>query len=250
MTSLNLTTQPAETASRRAGRAWLILALPPLIFLLLIVGASIVYGSQLGNQPEAIATAVQDATPVLLVIAQVLMLISLLWALRIDGKSLRDLRWQGDQPWGQDALIGAGLGIATGLLYIFALSPALTWFQNTFGDYVPAGELLTTLGSGILAFFIADVLLAPFVEETIYRGYAFEKLAGRFSPWISFAIVTVFFGLLHWTGGFWYILLTAIVAGGLFGGLRMWRGGLVAPFTAHLALNLTEFLLVWLVVSH
>jgi hypothetical protein len=55
----------------------------------------------------------------------------------------------------------------------------------------------------------------------------------------------IFFGLLHWAGGFWYMVLTGFVAGGLFAGLRVWRGSLIAPFAAHLALNLLESL--WIV---
>ena len=55
----------------------------------------------------------------------------------------------------------------------------------------------------------------------------------------------LFFGLLHWTGGFWYILLTGFVAGGIFAALFLWRRNIVATYAAHLALNLVEFLFVW-----
>ena len=52
------------------------------------------------------------------------------------------------------------------------------------------------------------------------------------------------FGALHWTGGFWYMLLTGTVAGGSFAALALRRGGLIAPFAAHLTLNLIEFVYV------
>jgi hypothetical protein len=51
----------------------------------------------------------------------------------------------------------------------------------------------------------------------------------------------VAFGVLHWTGGLWYMVLTGLVAGGSFTALALWRGGLVAPFAAHLTLNMIEF---------
>jgi membrane protease YdiL (CAAX protease family) len=110
---------------------------------------------------------------------------------------------------------------------------------------VPAGELAGALGSAIAPFFIANVLLAPFVEDILYRGYAFGKLERRYSAAAAFAITCLSFGLLHWAGGFWYILLTGVVAGGLFAGLRAWRGTLLAPFAAHLALNVLEFAWIW-----
>jgi hypothetical protein len=107
-------------------------------------------------------------------------------------------------------------------------------------DYVPAGELLTTLGVSIIPFAIADVLLAPFVEESIYRGYGLTRLLGKFSQPVAIALSCFFFGILHWTGGFWYILLTGIVAGGLFAWLRTSSKNIIAPFAAHLALNIVE----------
>ena len=37
------------------------------------------------------------------------------------------------------------------------------------------------------------------------------------------------------------MVLTGLVAGGTFAALALWRGGLVAPFAAHLTLNGIEF---------
>jgi membrane protease YdiL (CAAX protease family) len=51
---------------------------------------------------------------------------------------------------------------------------------------------------------------------------------------------------LHWSGGFWYILTTAILVGILFAILRQRRGNILVPFGAHLALNVVETLLLWL----
>lgn len=127
--------------------------------------------------------------------------------------------------------------------------PLQTWLQQTFGDYVPAGETLATAGASLIPFFIANVVCAPFVEESLYRGYAFTRLRRRYSLPLTFALLALGFGLLHWAGGFWYILLTGLVAGSLCTGLRAWRGSLPAAFAAHLALNLVEFAFVWLAVS-
>ena len=113
------------------------------------------------------------------------------------------------------------------------------------GDYVPPGELTGALGAALVPFFLANVLLAPFVEESLYRGYALDRLRQRYGLALAVVISCAFFGLLHWAGGFWYILLTGFVAGGLFAGLRVWRRTLIAPFAAHLALNILEFVWIW-----
>jgi membrane protease YdiL (CAAX protease family) len=38
------------------------------------------------------------------------------------------------------------------------------------------------------------------------------------------------------------------VAGGLFAGLYTWRKNLIAPYAAHMALNVVEFIFIWLVL--
>jgi hypothetical protein len=116
-------------------------------------------------------------------------------------------------------------------------------------DYVPAGELFTTLGASIIPFAIADVLLAPFVEESIYRGYGLARMLGKFSRPVAVVLSCFFFGILHWTGGFWYILLTGIVAGGLFTWLQVLRKNIIAPFAAHLTLNVVETIFVILTLG-
>ena len=129
---------------------------------------------------------------------------------------------------------------------MLAIAPALTWVQSRLGDYVPAGSVLPTVSGSIVPFFIADVLLAPFVEESIYRGWAASRLLLRFGALPAGLIVCTAFGLLHWAGGLWYMLLVGFVAGGAFIALRVLRGNLIAPFAAHESLNIVETLFAWL----
>ena len=230
----------------RERNVWFLLAIPPILFFLYIIIASIVVGIQTQGDVQAIANAVPLTMPYGLVVIQVVMLILFWVVLRRDSLSLRDIGWrvQANQKLPIEIFIGAAAGIVLALAYIFFLSPLQINLANTFGDYVPADDLTKTLGSALVPFFIANVLLAPFVEENIYRGYALTRLAPRWGMPVAIVISCIFFGLLHWTGGFWYILLTGIVAGGLFCGLFAWRKNIYAPFAAHLLLNLIEF--VWI----
>jgi hypothetical protein len=235
-----------QTKSVSLKNVWIALGLPPLVFLLAIVVASIYFGAQGQTDPGQISQSVAGSMSTILLVIQIAILGLFLWAKRADKLSWSDLGWrtaEGQTLW-KEVLIGTVPGALLGLLYVFALSPLLTTIQSVVGDYVPAGEILPSVGSGILAFFLADVLFAPFVEENIYRGYALSQLPKRFSQPIAIIISCILFGLLHWAGGFWYILLTGIVAGGLFAALFVKRGNLIAPFAAHLALNLVEFLFV------
>ena len=229
--------------TRQSSSLWLAMGLPPLLFLGVIIVAAIFIGFMAKGDPQAIAEQVPAAMPTILLIVQLLLGLFLFW---LKGKETLDwsqLGWH--TPTKYDIGVGIGVGLVMALAYFFLLAPFLAYLQRTLGDYVPPGEILATLANGKTAFFIANVLLAPFVEETIYRGYALPKLLQRYSPGIALVLSCLFFGLLHWSGGFWYIILTGSIAGGLFAGLYRWRGNLIAPYAAHLTLNFIEFLFTW-----
>ena len=232
-------------------RTWTLLVLPPVIFLLVIITASIYFGVLSQGDAQAIADHTQAATPYILMIVQLILLWLVFRTLKKDTLTWRTAGWslQPGQSLGRELLTGTVIGIIIGVLYVTILSPFHTWLQTTLGDYVPPESLLTSLGSAALPFFIANVLLAPFVEEALYRGYALPRLVARFGPALGVILNSLFFGFLHWAGGFWYILLTGIVAGGILSWLYLWRRNVITPFAAHLALNIVEFLFVWLVVG-
>lgn len=228
-------------------RTWALLIGAPLLFLPAIIVVSIYYGIVTRGDARAIAELTPKAVPVMLVVVQLLLLLFLARTLRSERLAWSNIGWRlgQDQSLWREALIGIGPGAALAVLYFTALSPSMTWLQSHAGDYVPAGELTGALGSALVPFFLANVLLAPFVEESLYRGYALQRLQNRYGVVLAVIIACVFFGLLHWAGGFWYTLLTGFVAGGLFAGLCAWRRTLVAPFAAHLVLNILEFVWIW-----
>jgi membrane protease YdiL (CAAX protease family) len=179
---------------------------------------------------------------------QLLLLAIQLMVFRRQPLIMRDLGWQagqGKSAW-QELALGAVIGAPLGVLWIYVIEPILSTIQSTVGDYVPAGSLFPALGAAILPFAIADVLLAPFVEENIYRGYGLLKLVPRFGATGAILLSSLFFGLLHWSGGFWYMVITTVIVGIPFAVLRQRRGNILVPFGAHFALNLVETLLLWM----
>ena len=228
-------------------RTWALLIGAPLLFLATIIATSVYWGIVTRGDAQAIAAQTPKGVPVMLVAVQLLLLAFLVRTLRSERLAWSAIGWRLGQVLWREVLIGVIPGAVLAVLYFTVLSPSMTWLQRNVGDYVPAGELTSALGSALVPFFLANVVLAPFVEESLYRGYAWERLQQRFSLPLTVIISCAFFGLLHWTGGFWYVVLTGIMAGGLFAGLRVWRGTLIAPFAAHLALNVLEF--VWILLA-
>jgi uncharacterized protein len=229
-------------------RTWALLIGAPLLFLAAIIATSVYWGIVTRGDAQAIAEQTPKAVPVMLVAVQLLLLFLLVRTLLSEHLAWSNIGWrlgQGQAFW-RETLIGILPGAALAVLYFAVLSPSMAWLQRNVGDYVPAGELTGALGAALLPFFLANVVLAPFVEESLYRGYALDRLQQRYGLPLAVVISCAFFGLLHWAGGFWYILLTGVVAGGLFAGLRVWRRALVAPFAAHLVLNILEFIWIWM----
>ncbi|MBI5294469.1 MAG: CPBP family intramembrane metalloprotease [Chloroflexi bacterium] len=230
----------------KSNRLWWTLLAAPILALVLIVLASVYFGFVTqGKDPAAIPQLVADSTPYQLVALQIWLLLILMKTMKREGLSWKDIGWKlqdGQQLW-REILIGAIPGVVIVLLYFFVLTPVLVSLQNIW-DYVPAGSVLTALGASLIPFAIADVLLAPFVEESIYRGYGLTRLLERFGQPAAIAISVFFFGILHWTGGFWYIVLVGLVAGVPFAYLRVTRKNVIAPFAAHLALNLLETIFI------
>jgi membrane protease YdiL (CAAX protease family) len=215
-------------------RLWAVLLAGPVLFLAGIIGVSVWLGAS-GVPPERIGAEAAGYAPQLLVgvllglaVIAGRLPVADLWAVPSRGRVLTD------------AGIGAVVGAVLALAYLVALAPLLTQLQ-ALGDYVPPGEVLATVSASIPLFFVANVLLAPMVEETIYRGLGLRELTLRHGRTAAVVLSCVAFGLLHWTGGLWYMVLTGVVAGGSFTALALWRGGLVAPFAAHLTLNMIEF---------
>lgn len=234
--------------SSKKNSPWFLLWFPPILFFLVILTFSIYFGAQAGGDANVIAAKTAEATPYVLMTVQLLLLVTQFAVYRRQGLTLRDLGWQakaGKEAW-KELSFGAIIGAPMGVLWIYIIEPILSSLQSMIGDYVPAGSLFPALSAAIIPFVIANVLLAPFVEENIYRGYGMTKLSPRFGTRGAVILSSLFFGLLHWSGGFWYVLITSIVVGIPFAILRQRRGSILVPFGAHLALNFVETLLLWL----
>ncbi|MDE2385213.1 MAG: CPBP family intramembrane metalloprotease [Alphaproteobacteria bacterium] len=215
----------------------LLLALAgPALFLVYILLA-ILGLLATGHTPEAVAQLAPGYAPhVLLAVLATLAI----WLSRLKPQWHTGV----STSLAHDAAIGAAAGLALAAAYILLFHKVHVWLQANWGDYVPPGSTTDALGGAAVIFFVANVLLAPWVEESLYRGILFERLCHRWATGGAALVSCIAFGALHWAGGFWYMVLTGAVAGGAFMALRLWRGNLLAPFSAHLALNLVEF--AWL----
>jgi len=88
-------------------------------------------------------------------------------------------------------------------------------------------------------FMLSAVLVAPIVEETIFRGYLYPVAARSFGVGVGIILTGTLFGLLHagqlW-GGWWQIALLVVV-GIIFTVARAATRTVVASYILHAAYN-------------
>lgn len=220
-------------------RTWLNLILAPIWFLIVIIVFSAYY-SNAGIPAEEIGSKVSDQTPLIILIVQLLLLTTLLSSTRHESFHLFKDAWI-NADWKIQSLIGIVTGCIIAGLYIYLLSPLRIYLQITLGDYIPAGETAEVFRKQIYIFFVANVVFAPYVEENLYRNFALSNFLHNFGRLKSVLLTSLFFGILHWTGGFWYMLMTAVFVGIPFAILTIQSQSIVCAFVSHLTLNIIEF---------
>jgi membrane protease YdiL (CAAX protease family) len=105
-------------------------------------------------------------------------------------------------------------------------------------ETLPIEELLKARVS-ILLFGILGVLVAPLVEETIFRGFLYPVIARRIGIGAGIAITGTLFGLMHaaqlWGG--WGQIALLILVGVVLTWVRARTGTVAASYFVHLGYN-------------
>lgn len=90
--------------------------------------------------------------------------------------------------------------------------------------------------------FIAIVLLAPIVEELIFRGVLFNMLSKRHSIFFSLLVSGLFFGILHFATFF-----PAAILGFVLGFIYHRTGNIRLSIAAHMFNNLVSFTMPYVI---
>jgi membrane protease YdiL (CAAX protease family) len=140
----------------------------------------------------------------------------------------REGRWP-KSPW---LYLGCG-GVLSVLVFIVTakMQPP---------ENIPIEELFHYKDTALL-FMAMAVLVAPLVEETVFRGYLYPLFAKSFGVVASILITGTLFGLMHgaqlgWT---WELVSVLICVGVVFTFVRARTGSVFASFLLHLGYNTT-----------
>ena len=213
----------------RPVRVWLLPATGSVLLLLAFVLLSVVF-TTLGLPPSEVGAQVAASGPHVLLFVPACLGLGLFAVFAEVQRA-----WQLPQRAAilDDLAVGTVCGLGLAAAYLMWLSSLLVELQRKLGDFVPPGSTRQALSGSLGVFFVANVVLAPLVEKTLYRGVAIPVLGERYGLPAAVLLSCMALGLLHWAGGFSYMPMAGLVAGTCFAGLYHWREGIVAPLAAH-----------------
>jgi membrane protease YdiL (CAAX protease family) len=141
--------------------------------------------------------------------------------MRSDGRKIRD---------------SAAQLLAGGAVLALVVSFAGGFFNSK--ETLPIEELLKARVS-ILLFGILGVLVAPLVEETIFRGFLYPVIARQLGVAAGIAVTGALFGLMHaaqlWGG--WGQIALLVLVGVVLTWVRARTGTVAASYFVHLGYN-------------
>lgn len=166
--------------------------------------------------------------------------------------SLRDgLSWRLMGPlrprWVRHSLVGVGIGLSGWVIVTLLLALLVRAIDR---EALPTQEGLEQLagadGTAVLVAVFAAVVLAPVVEEVIYRGVLFQALRERIGLWPAMVISAGLFGVMHLdtvmqAEGFdpvGFIPMMGIVLLGVWLAAAFHKtGSIIVPIVGHAAFN-------------
>ncbi|MAI90445.1 CPBP family intramembrane glutamic endopeptidase [Ponticaulis sp.] len=110
------------------------------------------------------------------------------------------------------------------------------------------GQSAAFLPSQALGVFLLIIVVAPAIEEFLFRGVFMSTMLARgWADWVVVLISAIGFTFLHqqYTG---FGMAVIFLLGAGLGYMRIWSGGVLLPWIGHLAFNLKAFVLSYMFV--
>jgi membrane protease YdiL (CAAX protease family) len=183
-----------------------------------------------------------ESNPQLLVCSNVLWYGLLFLFLYVTLAVLRDAPFWRSLGW-RKLNVNSAAGKRSPWIYFFsgcglAIFVAVASFRMKDTDHLPIQEMFKNR-SGALLLMAMAVLVAPLVEETVFRGYLYPLFAKSLGVLPGILITGVLFGLMHGSqlGWTWGLVLLLTFVGVIFTFARARTGTVLASFLLHLGYN-------------
>jgi uncharacterized protein len=207
-----------------------------------LVSVAMMLALRLAGMAPAHILKSPDATSLIAIVAQIILDLGLLAymaaniRLRFHAPFWRTIGWR---PL-ETRLASRTLPYFAFVLGGFSLAAIVAVAESLFPPKHPLPiQTMTENPNAALLFMLSAVLVAPIVEETIFRGYLYPVAARSLGVGLGIVLTGTLFGLLHagqlW-GGWWQIALLVIV-GIVFTIARAATRTVVASYILHASYN-------------
>lgn len=164
----------------------------------------------------------------------------------------------GTQRPGRDLRL-AVMGLVVAIVLVQSVTAMLILVIHHLGGSTPVlghdllAVLVDTHSKGVAFVILTSALvLAPLLEEVIYRGLVQSAIRGHLGPaahWPAIFGAALLFGGVHAGAAAWHALPGLMVLGVILGWLYERTGSLLAPVLVHFAFNLINVMLVMAINS-
>ena len=167
-----------------------------------------------------------------------------IWA-RLSRTPWRELGYVRPRSWIGEAVVGIVLGVAFKFLMKAIVMPLLGADPINQAYHFLAGN-----PAAIPAALFSMIVAAGIGEETVFRGYLFERFGRAFGRSPAARIATVLISSL-WFGAGHFVIQglagaeQAVITGLLFGTIYTITGRLWVPMIAHAAFDLTAYAMIY-----
>ena len=114
-------------------------------------------------------------------------------------------------------------------------------------EYLPHGVPVFPVWGVATVLGAFGIVVAPFVEEVVFRGYLYPVLARAWGTSAGILATALLFAAIHaqqlWGG--WAQIALILLVGLILTYVRARNGSVLASYLVHLSYNLTVFLLIW-----
>jgi uncharacterized protein len=157
----------------------------------------------------------------------------------------REIGYQRPSSWIESVCVGVGFGFAFKLLMKSVIMPLLGAPASNAAFHHLAGNR-----AAIPGFLLTILVSAGFGEETIYRGYLFERFRkllgnGGGGKTLTVLITSVLFGLAHYQAQGLAGTEQATIVGLVFGAIFALTGRIWTLMVAHVAFDLTAYAIIY-----
>lgn len=168
----------------------------------------------------------------------------LIWA-KVSRTPWREIGYVRPKSWVAAFVVGIIFGAVFKLIMKAVVMPLLGAPPVN-----PAYHFLAGNTAALPWMLFAVIVGAGFGEETVFRGWMFERLGKLFGPraWATTSIILItslIFGLVHYPGQGIYGVEQAVITGLAFGTIFAVTGSIFLPMVAHAAFDLAALAIIY-----